>query len=87
MNKDTAKDAIDDIAGRTKRQIGEWTGDTNAQTNGGAQQVKGKAEKAWGIVKGSLRDVTTISESSEHKAIEHEREENERKHREATSRY
>jgi len=57
MNKDTVKGAIDDAAGRTKRQVGEWTGDTNAQVEGAAQQVKGKAEKAVGSIKDAAREV------------------------------
>jgi uncharacterized protein YjbJ (UPF0337 family) len=56
MDKDRVKGAIDDVAGRAKRQVGEWTGDTNAQVEGAAQQVKGKAEKAWGNVKDAARD-------------------------------
>ncbi|MFP5236178.1 MAG: CsbD family protein [Acidobacteriota bacterium] len=56
MNKDHVKGAMDDAAGRVKRQVGEWTGDTNAQVDGAAQQVKGKAEKAWGNVKDAARD-------------------------------
>jgi uncharacterized protein YjbJ (UPF0337 family) len=46
---------IDDVAGRAKRQVGEWTGDTSAQVEGGAQQIKGKAEKAWGNMKDAAR--------------------------------
>jgi uncharacterized protein YjbJ (UPF0337 family) len=56
MNKDTVKGTVDDVAGRTKRQIGEWTGDTDAQVQGAAQQVKGKVEKAWGNVKDAAKD-------------------------------
>jgi len=56
MDKDRVKGTIDDAAGRAKRQVGEWTGDTNAQAEGAAQQVKGKAEKAWGSVKDAVRD-------------------------------
>ena len=56
MDKDRVKGAIDDVAGRAKRQIGEWTGDTNAQVEGAAQQVKGKAEKVVGNVKDAVRD-------------------------------
>lgn len=56
MNKDKVKGAIDDAAGRVKRQAGEWTGDSNAQMEGAAQQIKGKAEKAWGNVKDAARD-------------------------------
>ena len=56
MDKDRVKGAVNDAAGRVKRQVGEWTGDTNAQVEGAAQQVKGKAQKAWGNVKDAARD-------------------------------
>jgi uncharacterized protein YjbJ (UPF0337 family) len=56
MDKDRVKGTVDDVAGRAKRQVGEWTGDTKAQVEGAAQQVKGKAEKAWGNVKDAARD-------------------------------
>jgi uncharacterized protein YjbJ (UPF0337 family) len=56
MNKDTVKGTMDDAAGRVKRQVGEWTGDTKTQVDGAAQQVKGKVEKAWGNVKDAAHD-------------------------------
>lgn len=56
MNSDHVKGAVDDAAGRVKRQTGEWTGDTNKQAEGVGQQIKGKAEKAWGNVKDAARD-------------------------------
>lgn len=51
MNKDNVKGTMDDLAGRVKRQTGEWTGDVDKQMEGAGQQIKGKAEKAWGNVK------------------------------------
>jgi uncharacterized protein YjbJ (UPF0337 family) len=56
MDKDRVQGAIDDMAGRAKRQVGEWTGDTKAQVQGAAQQVKGKAEKAVGTVKNAAKN-------------------------------
>ena len=56
MDKDRVKGNADDVAGRVKRQVGEWTGDTEAQAEGAAQQVKGKMENAWGKVKDAVRD-------------------------------
>jgi uncharacterized protein YjbJ (UPF0337 family) len=56
VDKDRVKGAIDDAAGRAKRQVGEWTGDTDAQVEGTVQQIKGKAEKALGSVKDAARD-------------------------------
>jgi len=58
MDKDRVKGAVDDAVGRAKRQVGEWTGDTDAQVEGATQQIKGKAEKAWGNVKDAVKDAT-----------------------------
>jgi len=62
MDKDRVKGTMDDAAGRVKRQVGEWTGDTETQVEGATQQVKGKAEKAWGNVKDAARDATNKSD-------------------------
>jgi uncharacterized protein YjbJ (UPF0337 family) len=56
MNEDQIKGSIDDVAGRVKRKVGEWTGDTEAEVEGAAQQVKGKAEKAAGNVRDAVND-------------------------------
>ena len=56
MDKDQVKGTLDDAAGRVKRQVGEWTGDTRTQADGAAQQVKGKVEKAWGNTKEAVRN-------------------------------
>lgn len=53
-NDDRVNGSIDDVAGRVKRQIGEWTEDTDAEIEGLTQQMKGKAEKAWGTVKDAV---------------------------------
>ena len=58
MNSDDIKGTIDDAAGRAKRQVGEWTGDTQTQVDGAAQQVKGKAEKAVGNVRDAINNAT-----------------------------
>lgn len=58
MDKDRVKGAVNDAAGRVKRQVGEWTNDPNAQAEGAAQQLKGKAQKAWGNVKDAARDAS-----------------------------
>jgi uncharacterized protein YjbJ (UPF0337 family) len=72
MNKDTVKGSIDDAAGRAKRQIGEWTGDTKTQIEGAGQQIKGKAEKAWGNTKDAAHD---LQKKSDENAREEKREE------------
>jgi len=74
MDKDRVKGAVNDAAGRVKRQVGEWTGDTNAQVEGSAQQIKGKAQKAWGNVKDAARDAKDKSHRDESTTAEPERE-------------
>lgn len=61
MNSDKIKGTMDDAAGRAKRQVGEWTGDTQTQIDGAAQQVKGKAEKAVGNVRDAINNATDRS--------------------------
>jgi uncharacterized protein YjbJ (UPF0337 family) len=65
MDKDRVKGKIDEVAGRSKRQAGEWTGDVNAQVEGGAQEVKGRVQNAWGKVKDAARDEKDSNQSSE----------------------
>jgi uncharacterized protein YjbJ (UPF0337 family) len=69
MDKDRVKGTVDDAAGRAKRQVGEWTGDTQSQAEGAAQQVKGKVEKAWGNVKDAARDAGNRSDR-DHDVVE-----------------
>ncbi len=73
MDKDRVKGTIDDTVGRAKRQVGEWTGDTGTQVEGAAQQVKGKAEKAWGNVKDAARDAQSDADRERQRNVEAER--------------
>jgi uncharacterized protein YjbJ (UPF0337 family) len=87
MNKDTVKGTIDDVAGRTRRQVGEWTGNTDEQIKGAGQQIKGKAEKAWGNVKDAARGTNANAHAEtelerENEARERTRLAEERKHHE-----
>ena len=70
MDKDRVKGAMDDAAGRVKRQVGEWTGDTESQVEGTAQQVKGKAEKAWGNAKDAVRNAGNRSDHDRDASVE-----------------
>ena len=79
MDKDRVKGAVDDAVGRAKRQVGEWTGDTQTQAEGTAQQVKGKAEKAFGNVKDAIRDASDKIQN-DRKGPEREQAEADRKH-------
>ncbi|MFZ0303753.1 MAG: CsbD family protein [Terracidiphilus sp.] len=86
MDKDRVKGAINDAAGRAKRQVGEWTGDTDAQAEGAAQQLKGKAQKVVGAVKDAARDAKSDYErererqEADQRAADQERVERDREH-------
>jgi uncharacterized protein YjbJ (UPF0337 family) len=84
MDKDRVKGAINDAAGRAKRQVGEWTGDTNAQVEGAAQQIKGKTQKVVGQVKDAARDAgaNVNREHEQEKGREQERERQRQQERE-----
>ena len=68
MNSDKIKGTIDDAAGRVKRQVGEWTGDTKSQVEGSAQQVKGKVEKGVGNLRDAVRD--TVNDAGKNRDID-----------------
>jgi len=72
MDKDRVKGAVNDAAGRVKRQVGEWTNDPKAQVEGSVQQLHGKAQKALGNVKDAVRDESKSHERQS--AIEHKSE-------------
>jgi uncharacterized protein YjbJ (UPF0337 family) len=79
MDEDRIKGKADDVAGRVKRQVGEWTGDKEAQAEGAAQQVKGKVENAWGKTKDAVRDA--VDKTKGEPETDREVEERERKSR------
>ena len=72
MDKDRVKGAVNDAAGRVKRQVGEWTGDRNAQVEGATQQLKGKAQKAWGSAKDAARDASQSVHRTSGTGMQHE---------------
>ena len=55
MDKDEIKGKAKDIAGRAERQVGEWTGDSDAQAEGARKQVEGKVQNTFGKVKDALK--------------------------------
>jgi len=61
MNKNKMKGALDEMAGRTKRQVGEWTGNDAAQVKGATQEIKGKIEKAAGSAQEAIQDASNKS--------------------------
>jgi len=57
MDKNRVEGKAKDIKGRVKRQVGEWTGDSQMQSEGTMDQAEGKVQNAWGKVKDAARDV------------------------------
>jgi uncharacterized protein YjbJ (UPF0337 family) len=62
VNKDRVKGMMDEVAGSAKRKAGELTDNPKLQVEGMAQQVKGKAEGAWGMAKEAVRDAVEGAE-------------------------
>ncbi len=58
MNNDQIKGKAKDVAGRVERQVGEWTGNKEAQAEGTAKQAEGKVQNAWGNVKDEASKIT-----------------------------
>jgi uncharacterized protein YjbJ (UPF0337 family) len=56
MDKDRTEGKMKDIKGRVERQVGEWTGDKDAQAKGTADQAEGKVQNAFGKAKDAVRD-------------------------------
>ena len=56
MDKDRVEGKLEDVKGRVKRQVGEWTGDEKTQAEGAADQAKGKVQNAWGKLKDAGRE-------------------------------
>jgi uncharacterized protein YjbJ (UPF0337 family) len=73
MDKERIKGKAEDIAGRVQRQVGEWTGDTNAQAEGLAKQAEGKVRNAVGKVKDSVRDAADDADKDRIKREEEDR--------------
>jgi len=57
MDKDRIEGKMQDVKGRVKRQVGEWTGDEKTQAEGLGDQIKGKVQNAVGKVKDAGRDL------------------------------
>ncbi|HXB20623.1 MAG TPA: CsbD family protein [Candidatus Solibacter sp.] len=70
MDKDRIKGKMEDMGGRVERQVGEWTGDKKAESEGAAHQIKGKVRHAVGKTKDAVRDAA----GDKGKKIDRERE-------------
>jgi len=58
MNKDQAKGAVKEAAGKLQRKTGEVVGSSDQQAKGLEKEVEGKAQKGYGDVKEAVKDST-----------------------------
>lgn len=58
MNKDQAKGAAKDVAGRAQEKLGEMTDNEETQAKGEARQLEGKTQKKAGDVKEGVKAIT-----------------------------
>jgi len=56
MDKDRIEGKMEDLKGQVKRKVGEWTGDKEMESEGAAEQAKGKAQNVIGKIKDAGRD-------------------------------
>lgn len=55
MNKDQAKGAVKDAAGKVQQKVGEVVGNKEQQFKGLKKQVEGQAQKAVGDIKDAFK--------------------------------
>ncbi len=56
MNKDQAKGATKDAAGKVQEKVGQTTGNKEQEAKGIGRQVEGEAQKGVGDAKDAVRD-------------------------------
>jgi uncharacterized protein YjbJ (UPF0337 family) len=81
MDKDRVEGKVKDIAGRTQRQVGEWTGDRESQVKGAAKQAEGKAQNAWGKAKDAVKKSSDRADDKAETAEVEDEESAARRHR------
>jgi uncharacterized protein YjbJ (UPF0337 family) len=74
MDKLRVDGAIDEVAGSTKRHIGNLTGDTRTKVAGATQQIKGKVETVIGKLNDATRGAYDKNQAS-NKKVDHEHQE------------
>lgn len=56
MNKDQAKGAVKEVAGKVQAQAGKAVGSKEQQAKGAARETQGKVQGAVGDVKKAVKD-------------------------------
>ena len=57
MDKDRLKGKMDELKGKAKRQVGEWTGNRQGQAQGSMEEIKGAAQDSLGQMKDKARNL------------------------------
>ena len=57
MNKDQAKGAAKDVAGKVQEKAGKLVGSTEQQVKGLSKQISGKVQKNVGDIKQAVEDI------------------------------
>ncbi len=57
INKDEAAGKAEQLEGKVKEKVGEWTNDPDLEAEGQVDQVAGKVQESAGTVKRKLEDV------------------------------
>jgi uncharacterized protein YjbJ (UPF0337 family) len=70
MNSDKFNRTIDDAAGRVRRQLGEWTGDFEAQVGGAVHPVRGMAEKVVGRLRDAVHNAKDEFERNRQRTVD-----------------
>ena len=81
MDKDRIEGKVDDVKGRVKRQVGEWTGDSELQAEGTMDQAKGKVQNAFGKAKDAVRDMADDVKDDQNREEEIRRDQREKDER------
>jgi uncharacterized protein YjbJ (UPF0337 family) len=84
MDKDRIEGKVKDVAGRVERQVGEWTGDKDAQVHGAAKQTEGKVQNTWGKAKDAVRSATDDTNDVDTKEVDTNADVDERRERKAS---
>ncbi len=78
MDKNRVEGKVDDVKGRIKRQVGEWTDNSDLQAEGTLDQAKGKVQNAYGKAKDAVKDMADDAKRDDSREEEIRRDQRER---------
>jgi uncharacterized protein YjbJ (UPF0337 family) len=64
INGDEAEGKYEQVKGKVKEKVGEWTGNDKLEAEGEADQVAGQGQETWGKFKRGVSDaVDSVGEA------------------------